>query len=474
MGGVVAKVMTVAGNNEKKDENDEVVIKDSRRRNSLAYYISAATKKELLHEEKDTSPLDDIRELYTACKNEKIASNPFSGRKVKDTKFTKIVKSVLGGNFRELKNQVVLSWKTINRKYKDQFLGYHLIHFVCQEGYAPMLAFMLNPGNHSEFDETTIEISPTNDRHRTPLMLAFTPTVFTYNAVENGLDEHGEINLVRPEGLETLQDWVKPGGPDERHEIVKLLLEHGASADEKDYHDYTPLHYAVILGWTQTVQLLLDYKADPNASTVAGKNALHFCVEFDREEILEILLRIEEIHIDAADSDGVTPLIAAVEKGGDKGLLSAGMLVKRGADPNLANARRKTPLKIACVNQDMSMVNLLLDSKVQRRPSAFALLDAVNFDRVERRMQAEDKRAKDLAEKEERERLRKALEGANPNDVRTRNPWGQWDEYNDKRGRGIFYYNKVSRFSQWEQPPDFKKDNNRVVKDASFGLHFYH
>ena len=231
---------------------------------------------------------------------------------------------------------------------------------------------------------------------------------------------------------------------------------------------------SVTLGWTPTVQLLLDYKADPNASTVAGKNALHFCVEFDRDEILEMLLRIEEIHIDSADSDGVTPLMAAVEKGGDDGLLSASMLLKRGADPNLANARKKTPLKIACLSQDLSMVNLLLDSKVQRRPSAFALLGAENYERVERRMAAEDKRARELAEKEERERLRKALEGANPNDVRTRNPWGQWVEYNDKRGRGIFYYNKVTRFSQWEKPPDFKKDNERVVKDASFGLHFYH
>jgi hypothetical protein len=206
--------------------------------------MSALSRKIQLHEQKETSPLDDVKELYNACKTEKVAANPFAGKKVKDTKFTKIVRAVLGGNFRELKNQVVMSWKTINRKYKDQFLGNHLIHFVCQEGYSTMLTFMLDPTNHSEFDETVLEISPTNDRHRTPLMLAFTPPVFTYVAVENGLDENGDPILIRPEGLETLLDWIRPGGPLERQEIVRLLLQHGANANDKDYHDYTPLHYA--------------------------------------------------------------------------------------------------------------------------------------------------------------------------------------------------------------------------------------
>jgi hypothetical protein len=27
---------------------------------------------------------------------------------------------------------------------------------------------------------------------------------------------------------------------------------------------------------------------------------------------------------------------------------------------------------------------------------------------------------------------------------RKKSPWGQWVQYNDKRGRGVFYYNVVS------------------------------
>jgi hypothetical protein len=46
--------------------------------------------------------------------------------------------------------------------------------------------------------------------------------------------------------------------------------------------------------------------------------------------------------------------------------------------------------------------------------------------------------------------------------------------YKDKRGRGIFYYNKVSRVSQFEMPPDYVRDKTYVMKEATFGLSFYH
>jgi len=51
---------------------------------------------------------------------------------------------------------------------------------------------------------------------------------------------------------------------------------------------------------------------------------------------------------------------------------------------------------------------------------------------------------------------------------------GQWVPYKDKKVRGIFYYNKVSRVSQWEQPPDYIKDRTYVMKEATFGMSFYH
>ena len=55
-----------------------------------------------------------------------------------------------------------------------------------------------------------------------------------------------------------------------------------------------------------------------------------------------------------------------------------------------------------------------------------------------------------------------------------RNPHGHWTQYSDKRGRGIFYYNYVSRLSQWDEPPDFVRKKDAPIKDATFGMNFYH
>jgi hypothetical protein len=43
------------------------------------------------------------------------------------------------------------------------------LHIVCQEGYASMLTFIMDPKNHSEFDDIEVDIDCLNDRKRTPL-----------------------------------------------------------------------------------------------------------------------------------------------------------------------------------------------------------------------------------------------------------------------------------------------------------------
>ena len=58
--------------------------------------------------------------------------------------------------------------------------------------------------------------------------------------------------------------------------------------------------------------------------------------------------------------------------------------------------------------------------------------------------------------------------------VVARPSWGRHRRYRDKRGRGIFYYNRVSRVSQFEVPDDYEKDRSYIMKDATFGMHFYH
>jgi hypothetical protein len=112
-------------------------------------------------------------------------------------------------------------------------LGNTLFHIVCQEGYASMLEFILDPKNHSEFDDVTIDIDVLNDRNRTPLFMVFTPPTGTFMGLTYGLDENCNPNAQKPIGVETLADWVKPGGPKQRELIVDLLIAHGANVKRK-------------------------------------------------------------------------------------------------------------------------------------------------------------------------------------------------------------------------------------------------
>ena len=63
-----------------------------------------------------------------------------------------------------------------------------------------------------------------------------------------GVDEVGNVKAEKPDEIEQLSDWCKPGGPKSRENCIKLLLENGANANDKDFHDFTALHYASMWG----------------------------------------------------------------------------------------------------------------------------------------------------------------------------------------------------------------------------------
>jgi uncharacterized protein len=52
-----------------------------------------------------------------------------------------------------------------------------------------------------------------------------------------------------------------------RFDVLKLLLAHGASVQQRGINDWTPLHYAVALRDIEAVGLLLRHGAEPDART---------------------------------------------------------------------------------------------------------------------------------------------------------------------------------------------------------------
>lgn len=240
-------------------------------------------------------------------------------------------------------------------------------------------------------------------------------------------------------------------------------------------------------GWVSTVKILLQAGADINAITTVGRTPLMYAVEYMHISLSELLAHDKKIHINAADNDGFTAFMICVEKacsfanaGKEDELQEALQLMERltlaGADPDAETNKKKNSFQMACKAQASAVVLKLMTLNCKRKPESLALLTGEAATIVNAKIKKDELAAK----AEEEEAAKKAVEsagfklGAPGTGYRTRSPYGAWVEYNDKRTNNPFYYNPVTRKSQWAKPPDFRPDKRRAVKSATFGMSFYH
>lgn len=94
----------------------------------------------------------------------------------------------------------------------------------------------------------------------------------------------------------------------------------------------TPLHWAVVNGATEVVELLLEAGADPNFQDARGRTPLHWAARLNRLVIVNCLLE-KNAEANLLDLDHMTPLMcAAFASNASRNLITA--LVSVGADIN--------------------------------------------------------------------------------------------------------------------------------------------
>jgi len=453
-GGLAAEIKEA----EEKNENKK---KDNRKRNSLA-----ADMMQYVENVKTLSKF--VKEVEEERNKKKKKLPNWEKADVRNQRVMKVADAIACGDFKELRDQVIQNFPKINKHHPEGWLGDTLLHICCREGYHDMVEFMTNPKNRSIFDPTELRIDIRNDKDRTPLHMVFTPPNGTFVCAKYGLNAQTGMPVgEKPEGVVNASDWLQVGGQEERLKILKILLDLGAKVDTPDYHEYTALHYATIWGWTDAVKMLLEYGANVEAVNLQGENVLMIASEYGAIEVVEYLLMETTISLEARDGNGETVLFTAIRKGNVE---LTRMLVEFGADANVVSFQNMSPLKIACKENNLDIIHLLLDYKAQRRQSAFDFctmdVRAVIIERIER----EKEEARRLAE-EEALRARKGLAAKR---VTNKSAYQQWVPYNDKRTGKRFYYNKVSRDTQWDMPGDYVRDPLYIIKDATYGMHFYH
>ena len=147
-------------------------------------------------------------------------------------------------------------------------------------------------------------------------------------------------------------------------DVVQLLLEEKAEIEATDSDGYAPLHLAVLRGQIDVVQLLLEEKAEIETTDEIGRTALFLAAGHYQIEVAQLLLE-KNAQIEASDYYERTPLHLAVEVGG-RDIVQ--LLLKKNAEieaQSSTDRRGFAPLHLAAVCGHRDIVQLLLEEKAQ-------------------------------------------------------------------------------------------------------------
>jgi membrane protease YdiL (CAAX protease family) len=120
----------------------------------------------------------------------------------------------------------------------------------------------------------------------------------------------GDVNATTDvgdwKGLTALDYAVQKPNPD----VVRFLLDHGASPNLKDGHGRTPLIIATEQNRLENMKLLIANGANLNDKNNSGFTALRSAAEYNRLDAAQILIE-SGADVNIADTTGATPLAAA-------------------------------------------------------------------------------------------------------------------------------------------------------------------
>lgn len=148
-------------------------------------------------------------------------------------------------------------------------------------------------------------------------------------------------------------------------ETLKVLLDKGADINKKTgRYGLTALHEACWSGSKETARLLLDNGANINAKDNDGWTPLHYAVKYNNNKEVASFLIENKANIDVKNNDEFTALHFAVKY---KKKDFTELLIKYGANPHARRWLGDSPLDIAIKNKDEEMISYL--KSVEPKPS---------------------------------------------------------------------------------------------------------
>ena len=185
--------------------------------------------------------------------------------------------------------------------------------------------------------------------------------VSLWQQVSYAFDVGKPVDSQYPTALEIALGIVNEDDSDEENfPLANALLEAGARPDDWSETHITPLMRAVSHGRLGTVQALLDRGANTNAHDDRGMLPIHNLTSYSSDglDIAELLVTRSK-DANAADFNGATLLMNAINRGGDIALVR--FLIAQGADVNLRSKDGTSALLVATASADTEATRLLLE-----------------------------------------------------------------------------------------------------------------
>lgn len=176
-------------------------------------------------------------------------------------------------------------------------------------------------------------------RGKTPLLLAAEygndasiDVLVTNGADVNQTDQNGRC------ALHYAVEWYH------RKTVVRLLIRYGLDPNSTDADEVAPVLSAAKNGDWRMIETLFGLGANIKIADGRRRNALHYAVECDQRECVEVLIDYFGFDPNCCDKNGVTPIMIAAERGRID-IIDA--LLKRGANPFMRDNTRRNAVKIA-------------------------------------------------------------------------------------------------------------------------------
>lgn len=141
-----------------------------------------------------------------------------------------------------------------------------------------------------------------------------------------------------------------------QHEVVELLLKHGADVYSSDLGGNSALHWAAFSGHVECAQALVEQRADIDARSNFGWTPLLQATARRHLEVVMLLIN-HGANLNLCASDGNTALHKAAALGYTEIIRP---LLAHHADTNLKNLEGETAVKLAIKNKHDAAIRVLL------------------------------------------------------------------------------------------------------------------